>query len=79
MRWLVDLGVVLADLLTVVAVTATALTVVLVGGMAVHITAGPLAGALFVNEGLVLVVLGLLGWLIFFGRHRYEPSRGGRR
>lgn len=77
-RWLVDIGVVLADLLTVVAITAAALTAVLVAGMAVHIKAGPLAGALVVNEGLVLVALSLLVWLIFFGCHRYEPSRGGR-
>lgn len=78
-RLLADLLVVLGDMLAVLAVTAGALTAVLVGGMAAHIVGGPTAAMVFINEGLVCVVLGLLGWLTFVGRHRYQPGRGGRR
>lgn len=74
-RFLVDLGRVLADLFWVFVATVIALTIVLVGGMAAHIAAGPTAGLLFVNEGLVLVAMGLLGWLALVGRHRYGRLR----
>ncbi|MFJ8966091.1 hypothetical protein ACIRG5_42545 [Lentzea sp. NPDC102401] len=71
-RFLIDLGTVARDLLRVMAITVLALTVVLVSGMAVHIGAGPEASLYVINEGLVAVALGLLGWLTIVGRHRYE-------
>lgn len=72
-----DIGAVLRDLLPVLAATIGALAIVLVAGTVAHAKSTPLVGALVVNEGLVLLVLGLLGWLVLVGRHLY--SRGGRR
>lgn len=76
-RFLVDLGTVARDLLAVLAVTVLALTTVLVAGMAAHIAAGPAASMFVINEGLTAVALALLGWLMVFGRHRYD--RAGER
>jgi hypothetical protein len=74
-RFLIDLGAVLADLFWVFVATVLALTVVLVGGMAAHIAAGPQASLLVINEGLVVLALALIGWLVVVGRHRYERLR----
>lgn len=71
-RFLADFGAVVRDMTWVFVVTVLALAVVLVGGLVAHVAAGPAASMLVVNEGLVLVVLALIGWLVLFGRHRYE-------
>lgn len=71
-RFLVDLAVVLRDLFWVFVATVLALTVVLAGGMAAHIASGPTVSLYVVNEGLAVLALALLSWLVLVGRHRYE-------
>lgn len=77
-RFLVDLGTVALDLFRVLVVTVAALTAVLLAGMAVQATAGATAALYVINEGLAATFVGLILWLTFVGRRRYDRA-GGRR